>query len=190
MELIMKTATAIRLTNADVESMPDDGNRYELIDGELYVSAAPSFFHQTILANIIVAFADYLREHPIGRIAPGVGVIFDDYNGVIPDLVFATLEKTTKAMPDGRFRAAPEIVIEILSPGASNIRRDRHVKLSLYDARGVAEYWIVDPKNRRVEISRRNEGGDLIRERNLSDRDELTSIVLPDFSVCVDTFFL
>jgi Uma2 family endonuclease len=134
----MKTTTAFRLTNADVESMPDDGNRYELIDGELYVSAAPGFLHQAA----------------------------------------------------GRFRAAPEIVIEILSPGTSNIRRDRHVKLSLYNANGVEEYWIVDPENRSVEINRRNEAGDLVLERNLDDRDELTSVVLPGFNVRLDTFFV
>jgi Uma2 family endonuclease len=186
----MKTATAIRLTNADVESMPDDGNRYELIDGELYVSAAPSAFHQIILANIIVAFADYLRQRPIGRIAPGVGVIFDDYNGVIPDLVFATSKKMTRALADGRFRAAPEIVIEILSPGTSNIRRDRHVKLSLYEARGVTEYWIVDPKNRRIEINRRNDAGELAADRKLGEHDELTSSLLPSFRVSVDRLFL
>ncbi len=186
----MKTAAAIRLTNADVESMPDDGNRYELIDGELYVSAAPSVLHQIVLMNIAGSFLDYLGEHPIGRVLPGVGVIFDDYNGVIPDLVFATAEKITRALADGRFRAAPEIVIEILSPGVSNIRRDRHVKLSLYEARGVAEYWIVDPKNRRVEINRRNEAGHLAADRKLGEQDKLTSSLLPGFSVSVDRFFL
>src|ERR1700685_2475267 len=102
--------------------MPDDGNRYEMIDGELYVSGAPSFLHQTILLNIAAAFLDYLRVHPVGRIAPGVGVVFDDYNGGTPDLVFATQERMRKALVGGRSRAAPEIVIEILSPGASNER--------------------------------------------------------------------
>ncbi len=58
----MKTATAIRLTNADVESMPDDGNRYELIDGELYVSAAPSVLHQIVLMNITVALRGLPRR--------------------------------------------------------------------------------------------------------------------------------
>jgi Uma2 family endonuclease len=186
----MKTATAFRLTNADVESMPDDGNRYELIDGDLYVSAAPSFFHQTVLANIMFAFRDYLRDHPVGRITPGVGVIFDDHNGVIPDLVFATKERITATLAAGRFRSAPEIVIEILSPGVSNIRRDRHVKLSLYNARGVDEYWIVDPENRSVEVNRRNEAGDLAPGQNFSRQDELTSGVLSGFSVRVDTFFV
>jgi hypothetical protein len=92
----MSTTSELRLTNADLEAMPEDGNRYEVIDGELYVSSAPGFLHQTVLTNIVGAFLDYLREHPIGRVVPGVGVIFDDYDGVIPDLVFATHERIRK----------------------------------------------------------------------------------------------
>jgi len=121
---------------------------------------------------------------------PGVGVIFDDYNGVIPDLVFATHERMRKSLIGGRFRAAPEIVIEILSPGASNERRDRHVKRSLYAARGVNEYWIVDPENRSVEIHRRDEAGDLVFGGSLRQSDSVTCGVLPGFSVRVDTLFV
>jgi Uma2 family endonuclease len=186
----MSTASDLRLTNADLECMADDGNRYELIEGELYVSSAPGFVYQTILLNIAAAFLEYLREHPIGRVAPGVGVIFDDYNGVIPDLVFATHERMRKALVGGRFRAAPEIVIEILSPGASNERRDRHVKRSLYASRGAGEYWIVDPENRSIEVHRRNEAGDLVFEESLLNDDELTCAFLPGFSVRVDSLFV
>jgi len=186
----MSTASSLRLTNADVESMPDDGNRYELIDGELHVSSAPSIIHQTILTNIVGVFLSYLREHRIGRILPGVGVIFDDYNGVIPDLVFATTERMRKEVQGGRFRASPEIVIEILSPGTSNQRRDRHVKLTLYAARGVDEYWIVDPENRSVEIHRRDEAGVLAFESCMLQGDELTCGLLPGFSVRIDALFV
>jgi Uma2 family endonuclease len=185
----MSTASSLRLTNADVESMPDDGNRYELIDGELHVSSAPGFIHQTVVMNIAMAVGDYLRQHPIGRIVPGVGVIFDDYNGVIPDLVFATHERMRKALGGGRFRAAPEIVIEILSPGVSNERRDPHVKLALYAARGVDEYWIVDPENRSVEIHRRDVAGKLAFDSSVLQGDELTCALLPGFKVRVDTLF-
>lgn len=185
----MSAASELRLTNADVEAMPDDGNRYEVIDGDLYVSSAPGFVHQTILVNIAVAFSGYLREHPIGRIAPGVGVVFDDYNGVTPDLVFATNERISKALEAGRFRSAPEIVIEILSPGVSNERRDRHVKRSLYASRGVDEYWIVDPGNRSVELHRRDAAGALVLEENLQQEDELTCAILPGLRIRVDTLF-
>jgi Uma2 family endonuclease len=186
----MSTAAHLRLTNADLEAMPEDGNRYEVIEGELYVSSAPSFFHQAILTNFVLAFGDYLREHPVGRIAPGVGVTFDDYNGVIPDLVFATTERMRKSLIGGRFHAAPEIAIEILSPGTANERRDRHVKRSLYAARGVDEYWIVDPENRSVEIHLRDEAGEFVLDRSLREADDLTCALLPAFSVRVASLFL
>jgi Uma2 family endonuclease len=186
----MSYLTDLRLTNADLEAMPEDGNRYEVIDGELYVSSAPSFFHQTILLTIGSALLDYLRKHPIGRVAPGVGVIFDDYSGVIPDLVFATNERIRKTLAGGRFHAAPEIVIEILSPGSSNQRRDRHVKRSLYAARGASEYWIVDPENCSVEVHRRNEAGELVFDKSLLHGDEITSGLLPEFSLPVDSLFV
>lgn len=185
----MNAARELRITNADLEAMPEDGNRYEVIDGELFVSSAPNVFHQIILTNFVVAFTDYLREHPIGRILPGVGVIFDDYNGVIPDLVFATHQRMRTTVRGGRFQAAPEIAIEILSPGASNQRRDRHVKRSLYNTQGIDEYWLVDPENRSLELYRRDPSGDLAFETNLQQDDELTSALLPGFQVRVSALF-
>jgi Uma2 family endonuclease len=109
---------------------------------------------------------------------------------VIPDLAFATHERMSKALVGGRFRAAPEILIEILSPGASNERRDRHIKRSLYASRGAGEYWIVDPENRSVEVHRRNEAGDLVFEKSLRQADELTCRFLPGFSVHIDALFV
>jgi Uma2 family endonuclease len=186
----MSISSELRLTNADLESMPEDGNRYEVIDGDLYVSSAPSVIHQIILANIALEIGNYLREHAIGRILPGVGVIFDDYNGVIPDLVFVTNERMRKTVSGGRFHAAPEIVIEILSPGSSNERRDRHVKRSLYSTRGVTEYWLIDPENQLVELYLRNQAGELLFDKSVLASDELTSSLLPGFSIRVDTLFV
>lgn len=163
--------------------------RYEVIDGELHVSSAPGFLHRSILTDIVLAFGSYLREHPIGRITPGVGVIFDDFNRAIPDLVFATLERMRKTLAGSGFRAAPEI-IEILSSGASNERRDRHVEHSLYAARGVGEYWVVDPENRSVEVPRRNQADDQVFEMSFQQRDQLTSELLPGVAVPVDALFV
>jgi Uma2 family endonuclease len=184
----MKTSTLPPLTIADLESMPDDGNRYELIDGEIFVSSAPSFFHQSVLMNIAAAFLDYQHANPIGKILPGVGVIFDDYNGVIPDLVFLTHERRRKIVGAGKLRAAPEIAIEILSPGVSNERRDRHIKRDLYSARGVSEYWIVDSEDRAVETYRRGDGG-LEFFGSLKAADAVTSDILPGFRVAAEAFF-
>ena len=184
----MPTYTEPPLTVADLEAAPDDGNRYEVIEGELFVSAAPSFFHQTILTRILIAFSLYLRDYPIGEVVPGAGIVFDDFNGVIPDLAFLTNQRKKQILKDGRLVAAPEIVIEILSPGASNQSRDRHFKRNLYSVRGVHEYWIVDPETRSIELHRkRKEGG--LELANLQCGDELTSPLLPDFRMPVEPVF-
>src|SRR5271165_4111 len=98
----MSVYTEPPLTIADLEATPDDGNRYELIDGEIFVSSAPSYFHQSVLIRIVKAFILYLDKRPLGEILPGVGVIFDDHNGVIPDLVFLTHERRRKIVGAGR----------------------------------------------------------------------------------------
>src|SRR6185369_15808934 len=81
------------MTVADLDAFPDDGKRYELIEGELFVSSAPGLPHQLVLSNLIVAFADYLRQNPVGIAVPGPGAVFSNYDAVIPDLVFVTNER-------------------------------------------------------------------------------------------------
>jgi Uma2 family endonuclease len=170
---------------ADLEAAPDDGNRYELIEGELHVSSSPSYFHQKILIHIIRAFLAYLDKNPVGEVTTNVGVIFDDYNGVIPDLVYFSHERGKRILKGDRFSGAPEIVIEILSPGSSNIRRDRHLKQKLYSSRGVDEYWIIDPETRTIDVHRKRKEGGLQFAVSLQENDELTTPVLPDFRVSV-----
>src|SRR5580704_12186241 len=167
----MSVYTEPPLTIADLEATPDDGNRYELIEGELYVSTSPSYFHQYILGNIYTAFRDYLGSNRIGKVTLGVGVIFDDFNGVIPDLVYFSHERGKHILKGERFCGAPEIVIEILSPGSSNERRDRHVKRTLYSTRGVDEYWIVDPESRSIEVYRKRKEGGLELIGSLQESD-------------------
>ena len=124
----MKTYTEPPLPIADLEAAPDDGNRYELIEGELHVSTAPTPFHQRVSVRLTQAFGRHLDAHPIGEIFHGAGIVFDDFNGVIPDLLFATHDRIQQAEVDGRLTSAPEIVMEILSPGIANQRRDRDLK--------------------------------------------------------------
>src|SRR6185503_10248104 len=76
------------LTIADLDSMPEDGNRYELIEGELFVSRAPSLTHQQIVFRFLLALGNHLEKNPIGKVWPGPGVIFSDFSGVIPDIIY------------------------------------------------------------------------------------------------------
>ena len=181
--------TELLVTVADLEGMPEDGNRYEVIEGELYVSTSPGFPHQSALGNLHYFLADYLRDHPLGRVLWGLGVVFDELSGVIPDLIFISNERLKRVLADGRLTAAPEIVVEVLSPGKANENRDRTVKRNLYSTRGVSEYWILDPDTRTIDVSRKRKEGGLKRAVVLQAEDCLTSPLLPDFSVQVAQIF-
>jgi Uma2 family endonuclease len=100
------------MTVDDLDAMPEDGNRYEVIEGELFVSRAPGVPHQRVTKNAIFVFESYLIENPIGEIIPTPGLIFGRYSGVIPDLVFYTHERAKEILSDERLTAAPELVIE------------------------------------------------------------------------------
>ena len=176
------------LTIADLDVMPDDGNRYEIIEGELIVSRAPSLLHQIIVSNIIALIRNYLDTNSIGIVVPGPGVIFNDVNGVIPDVVFVSNEKRGEIAFGEKLTGAPELVIEILSPGAENERRDRAVKRQLYGRFGVEEYWIVDPVNRFIEVYHLEEQM-LVLTGSYTHQDQISSSVLPGFRCAVQEIF-
>jgi Uma2 family endonuclease len=90
--------------------------------------------------------------------------------------------------PDGKLHAAPDLAVEVLSPGSSNERRDREVKLKLYARRGVREYWIVDWQRRQIEVFRR-EDGVLQLSATLLEGDSLQSPLLPGFALSVSELF-
>lgn len=173
------------LTVADLDLLPDDGNRYELFDGELYVSRAPSLSHQRVLANLIILFGNYLKRNPVGEMFPTPGVIFDEYNAAIPDVVFLTAEQLTRLGAKERIEEeSPALTIEIVSPGKENARRDRVLKRQAYGKYGVREYWIADPEAHTLEIYRAEEGT-LALIATLTVEDEVTTPLLPDFKCTV-----
>ena len=176
------------MTVEDLDAMPEDGNRYEVIEGELFVSRAPGLTHQIVSTNTIGLFVKYLDQHPIGTIVATPGLIFERYSGVIPDIVFFTHERGAEIIAKDRLSAAPELVIEILSPGRENIARDRVAKRQLYSKHGVKEYWIIDSHNRAIEVYRLQ---DTMLELVVILRadDEITSPLLPDFKCSVADFF-
>lgn len=176
------------LTIADLEAMPDDGNRYELFEGELYVSRAPSLSHQIILANLLALLKSYLLSNPIGQAIPTPGVIFDEHDSAIPDLVFISDELMRQLVSDEKINGAPELAIEIVSPGKENARRDREVKRQVYGKHGVSEYWIIDPQNKSLEVYQL-QNKTLTLMATLMDEDEVASPLLPDFSCRVSQIF-
>lgn len=177
------------LTIDDLDAFPDDdGNRYELIEGELFVSRSPGLPHQFVLQNLQLKIGQYLEANPIGVIVPGVGTIFSNYDAVIPDIVIIRNERFKQVTSDQKVIAAPDIVVEIISPGSENRRRDLQVKRQLYAKYGVAEYWIVDGENRLILIFRLRDNK-LEEVATLRDGDAVTTPLLPNFELNVQTIF-
>lgn len=178
----MTTNTAPLLTIDDLTALPDDdGNIYELIEGELIVSGIPSLTHQGVIGNLLHFIRTYLDGNPIGQAFLTPGVILDRHNRVIPDLVFLTNEQLERVGSETHIRFAPALAVEVVSPGRENARRDRVKKLRVYDRFGVSEYWIVDPESRTLEIYRRDVGA-LALAATLKGEDEIDTPLLPGFT--------
>jgi Uma2 family endonuclease len=180
---------SLRWTSADLELFPDDGKRYEIIDGELYVSAAPHAYHQLTCGLIASSLMEWDRLVKVGRTLPAPGIVFSSDNNVIPDLIWVRRDRLAAALDRaGHLRAAPDLVVEVLSPGSENEQRDRELKLKLYSRRGVLEYWIVDWRLRQVDLYRRSDL-ELRFIATLRQTDTLTSPLLPGFTLNLPELF-
>jgi Uma2 family endonuclease len=177
------------LTIADWDAMPyREGYRYEIIEGELFVSRSPGLTHQVVLTNLIFLITSFTKTSRIGVAVSNAGLILSNYSGVIPDLVFFSNEQRDTIVIDDRLHGPPSLVVEILSPGSSNIRRDRIAKLQLYGKHGVPEYWIIDMKNSTIERYV-NQDLSLTLQETLSEDETLTTPALPGFSCRVSEIF-
>lgn len=138
-----------QLTQRDLDFTPEDGNRYEVIDGELHVTPFPTFAHQHALAYLMLSLGAHVKAQGLGKVLPaGLKVVLDEPTGVGPDLVYISTARMAQMRADG-FYGAPDLIVEIIS---SKPQLDRYVKLRKYAAAGVPHYWIADPAQRLLEI--------------------------------------
>ncbi len=165
--------------------LPEDGNRYEVIDGRLYVTPAPRTFHQLLTMRLI---------HPLyGLQLAGKGYVFsapvdlmmEGATPVQPDVVFLSAEQ--KPQIEERFlRGAPLLVVEILSP--STARRDRTLKLNKYAQNAIPWYWIVDPEDQTF-LAFRHEQGTYRVEASLTVGDRFVWTDFPEVSYELEALF-
>ena len=178
-----------RWQSADLELLPDNGNRYEIIDGELLVTRAPHWKHQKVITKLIQSLGIWSSQTNLGEVVTTPGLVFTDDDNVIPDLVWISTDRLERVLDEsGHLLAAPELIVEVLSSGTDNERRDREVKRKLYAIRGVQEYWIIDWRRQQIEIFRRDNHG-LPLVATLFSSDVLTSPLLPDFQQSVAEVF-
>lgn len=164
------------------QRLPDDGNRYEVIDGVLYMSTAPSFWHQQIVICLIELVGLPLKAQGIAiPSASPVGVIMEGADPVQPDFLLIRRERKSIVAEDGRVRGVPDLIAEVLSP--SNPELDTVVKRAAYARAGVPEYWIVRPETRDVLVCSQPDASlaDFTEVRRFSAEraDELVSATFP-----------
>lgn len=183
------TTLARRWTVADMEELPDDDKRYELIDGELHVTHAPHVWHQLVVGKVGAALETWSNQTSAGVTIPGPGVIFSPTDAVIPDVVWVRRDRLADLLSeDGKLHGAPDLVVEVVSPGTANEERDRVTKRRQYGDWGVQEYWIVDRFARTVEVFRLA-ASVLQPVETLGETDQLVSPLLPGFLHPVGAFF-
>ena len=147
----------VRFQADDIWDTPEDGNRYEVIDGALYMTPPPLYGHQNAAGVLYGLTWSHVQQHQLGKIlfAP-IGVVLDEENGVQPDLVFVSRERLHIIKERG-IEGAPDLVVEILSRRTQS--RDRGVKMKRYAAAGIPYYWIVVPRTRSIEEYRLTPSG-------------------------------
>ena len=178
-----------KLTYQDYLLFPEDGNRHEILDGEHYVSAAPSPRHQRVVVQMTWWIESYLRQHRLGRlyVAP-IDVLLDRHDVVQPDLLFIS-NASMKILTEKNVQGAPDLVVEVLSESTRN--RDEGIKLERYELLGVQEYWVVDPKRSEARIYRRS--GERLQqaaELTAAARDLLSSPFFPGLEIPLFEIFL
>ena len=169
-----------RLTYEDYCLLPNDGKRYEIIDGELFVTPSPLRRHQKGLANLLYYLTDFVKKHDLGEVYPApFDVVFSQYDVVEPDILYVSKARAS-VITEKNVQGAPDLAVEILSESTSKI--DRTTKLKLYARYRVEEYWVIDPVVLSAEIYRLAPGGyELAAQLNSSQ--SLTSPLFPGFTL-------
>ena len=168
--------------------LPADGNRYEVINGVLYMSTAPSFFHQWIVRQIVRVLFQQIDDTGIGITtwAP-IGVLMPGCDPVQPDIVVVRTDDID-IIHDRRIEGVPALLVEVLSP--LNAQLDTRIKREAYARAGVPEYWIVRPAQRDVLVCSQpdSELGDFLQVDHIAADAELVSPTLP-VRTKIDSFF-
>jgi Uma2 family endonuclease len=173
-------------TAADWEHLPDDGNRYEIIAGVLYMSTSPSYFHQWIIKQMyrllgVPAEANgwaYCDFAPIGLLMPGC-------DPVQPDLVVVLRERAA-IIRNRRIMGVPDLIVEVMSPGSMSY--DQDVKRDAYESAGVPEYALVNPRERLLLYTLQADHRYGLPQK-FGENDTLTFACLPGISIRVGDLF-
>jgi Uma2 family endonuclease len=175
-----------RWTYNDYTKLPDDGKRYEIVDGVLYMAPSPNEWHQTATGRLFRYLATHIEDSGLGRVYIAPFDVQLAHNSVVQPDVFVVLNANLHKITFSRIIGAPDLVVEVASPGS--VGYDRNRKQKAYADASVPEYWIADPWSRTVEV--------LVLENGayhslgvFEGKATLPSQVVQGFTVPVERFF-
>ena len=182
------TSVISKLTYDEFQTLPRDGSkRFELIEGEDFMTASPNTKHQRAVAKLLRLIADFAEKHDFGEVfvAP-YDIVFSKWTALEPDLLFIRKERRS-IITDANVQGAPDLVIEILSP--SNKEYDRETKMRAYQSAGVPEIWYFDPADDSAEVLNLGADGRYVVTAKLSGNAPIVSKALPGLSLTLDQVF-
>lgn len=178
--------TAVKFTYEEYRTLPENGRHYQVVDGDLIMSPAPTTRHQHILASIFVELWGFAKSRRRGVVlCSPLDVILSEDNVVQPDIVYVSNKRRSIVVREG-FRGTPDLCVEILSP--SNRDLDLNAKRLLYARFGLPELWIVDPDANTLHLFRLHENHQAPL-KVFGANDTLTSRLLPGFSLALNEVF-
>jgi Uma2 family endonuclease len=182
----MQAAQLEPLTIEDYRMLPETGPRYQLIEGDLYMSPAPNRYHQDISMNITLLLQAYLQKRRIGKLycAP-FDVYLNQINAHQPDIVFVS-KANYSILTDAGAEGAPDFVVEILSPKTAFL--DKKSKRRVYARSGVKELWLVDPDVKTISVYLLQQNADKPAATH-SEEDTFTSSHFPGLKISAAKIF-
>lgn len=174
-------------TYTDYAALPEDGNRYEIIDGVLFTAPSPSEAHQDANSSFVIHLGTFVKLGGLGKVysAPFDVLLPPSGRTVQPDVIVVLNSNRSIITPDN-IQGAPDLLVEIASPGTATY--DRSTKLQAYASAGVAEYWVADPIARNIEVLVLEQGA--YRSLGIFQAQaQLPSQVLPNLPTRVEQFF-
>ena len=174
-------------TYEDYLNLPEDGRRYEIIEGVLYVTNAPDIDHQFTVMEIAYQIKQFIAEKNLGYVitAPFEVHLSPKSRPVQPDVLFINANRWPE--PGAKFfEGAPDLVVEVLSPSTS--RTDQVIKFSAYEQAGVAEYWIANPKTHSVQVFTLS-GHEYALVGQFVGKEQIESKIIPDLKIMTGSLF-
>jgi Uma2 family endonuclease len=175
-----------RVSYADLERTPEDGRRYELYDGEMFVVPAPLPRHQIVAMEIGERLRAHARERGGFAVVSPIDIVFSDFDVLQPDVVYFSPKRAHLVDVNRVIRDAPDVCVEVLSP--STAATDRGKKMQMFARYGVREYWIVDPAAESIEVYALTGGAYALQQR-ASGADVFAPEILPGLTFPARSLF-